>query len=303
MVDIVISAPGWGVVQAIQSVGGRIAFAQSGSSPSASIAPGQSDSEAFLANFSSMFTVDPTELQFGAPEIPFGHYFKRIARPLVGKTTGETIYPGSILVENEMASLRGQLVTLMQMAERICGMVHHCQATMSTYGHDIRNLLILACTEVEAHWRSVLAANGETKSRLKTTDYVKLTEPMRLAEYEVVLQHFPWLTPFKPFENWRVGGRSTADLQWYADYNAVKHDREGRFAQATLGNALNAICACAIMLHAQFGTIEAFRWRLEFGYFFRFVARPTWDARQYYAYYSGQPVDQGWTPLEFNFGP
>ena len=31
-------------------------------------------------------------------------------------------------------------------------------------GYDIRNLLILACTEVESHWSAVLKANGLSKA-------------------------------------------------------------------------------------------------------------------------------------------
>ena len=65
-------------------------------------------------------------------------------------------------------------------------------------------------------------------------------------------------------------------------YNLVKHDRETNFAHAQLGHAFHAVVACAVMLVAQVGESEAFRWRAEFGWFFRFTKTPRWHPEQVY---------------------
>ena len=57
-----------------------------------------------------------------------------------------------------------------------------------TFGHEIRQLLVLACIEVEAQCKAVLRANGYTKATggyWNMKDYFKLARPMRLSGWEV----------------------------------------------------------------------------------------------------------------------
>jgi hypothetical protein len=103
------------------------------------------------------------------------------------------------------------------------------------YGHEIRNLLILAATEVEAHWKGVLRANSQRADT--TADYVKLLPAMKLNEYAVKLPFYPWLDAVKPFKGWS-NSKTTQSLAWYDAYNAVKHDRETEFEKGTLLRAL-----------------------------------------------------------------
>ena len=63
---------------------------------------------------------------------------------------------------------------------------------------------------------------------------------------------FPDLPPFQPFSKWDPK-KGNQTLPWYADYHAVKHNREQDFSRARLENAFDAIAACAILLVAQFG--------------------------------------------------
>lgn len=51
------------------------------------------------------------------------------------------------------------------------------QRNIQTYGHKIRELLLLAAMEVEASWTAVLRANGYAEQRPTTKDYVKLLAP------------------------------------------------------------------------------------------------------------------------------
>jgi hypothetical protein len=147
---------------------------------------------------------------------------------------------------------RGQLMALRYQLENIFRTDHPVRENFNAFGHDIRNPLILASTEVEAHWKGVLAANG-VKGR-NSKDYVKLSEPLKLRGYAVELPFYPWLEPIRPFADWTPSCTLTKDLGWYDAYQAVKHDRENQFNRATLANALQSVCGCAVMLFAQFGS-------------------------------------------------
>ncbi len=163
--------------------------------------------------------------------------------------------------------------------ENILRTVHPVADNFGAYGHDIRNLLILASTEVEAHWKGVLAANGVNGRN--TNHYVKLAEPLKLREYAIRLPFYPWLEAVKPFDGWGPNCNPSKDLRWYDAYNAVKHDRENQFKQATLTNALQAVCGCAVMLFAQFGT-SGFHYRAEVNSFFELAEVPVWHPSETY---------------------
>ena len=90
------------------------------------------------------------------------------------------------------------------------------------------NVLLLAATEVEAHWKGILKANRAKCD--STKDYVKLLPAMKLDEYAIGVPFYPWLNPIRPFLGWTTDG-STKSLSWYDAYNAVKHDREAAFTQ------------------------------------------------------------------------
>ena len=76
-----------------------------------------------------------------------------------------------------------------------------------------------------------------------------------------------------------------------------EHDRESNFKEAQLEFAFNAVVACAVMLVAQFGPMEAFRWRAEFGWFFIFQKAPTWAPSEMYV----DPAPSAWAPRPFAF--
>jgi hypothetical protein len=57
---------------------------------------------------------------------------------------------------------------------------------------------------------------------ISTKDYVKLLAPMKLDEYVVNLNYYPWLEPISPFASWSQPG-TTQSLVWYHAYNQVKH--------------------------------------------------------------------------------
>ncbi len=175
-----------------------------------------------------------------------------------------------------------------------------------SYGHGIRELLMLACMEVESGWKAVLKANNAHLSSGKEfnrNDYGKLLDPMRLADWEVFLPMHPQVGDLKPFANW-IPGDPVKKLTWYDAYNGTKHDREDAFADATLGHALNAVAAVFVMVLAQFGTFRAIQGTLFQPLFqepfggdstFRIRSYPRWPLGERYI---PPPVETQQRPLD-----
>jgi len=131
------------------------------------------------------------------------------------------------------------------------GSVQPSERTLVVYGHEIRNLLILAATEAEMHWRGILIANGAPRTtKFSSNEYVKLVEPLKLRDYAINFYDFPDLPPFQPFAGWSRED-PTDSLPWYAAYNGVKHNREDEFQRGTLRCAFEAVSANIALLVAQ----------------------------------------------------
>src|SRR5262249_35907400 len=159
-----------------------------------------------------------------------GQYYPRMARPNQYRRERAYYGPDNEDLRREYVLQMGQVVSLIQKLGEIGRFVHPEGPALQAYGHEIRNLLILACTEVETQWRAVMEANG--KKPRNRGDYVGLQPAMRLGDYAIVANRYPWLPPLRPFEGW--GSGTPGALAWYDAYNAVKHHREGNFAEGTL---------------------------------------------------------------------
>ena len=190
------------------------------------------------------------------PRLHAGDYYPRMSRdvafllelgqclPRVADTPYVRSFIGSL---QQVETLCDDLLSLFRIA-------HPDQDNLSAYGGAIRDLIILACTEVEAQWKGILQANGVTarNDRYTTNDYVRLLPAMKLAAYRMALLRYPGLPEMVPFGDWNIT-QPTKSLSWYNVYNLVKHDREANFKDATLGNAITAVAACVVMLAAQYG--------------------------------------------------
>jgi hypothetical protein len=213
-----------------------------------------------------------------------GQFYPRIARPAMEGVGGLLNMPVKKHSDtNFVITSRSQLATLVRQLELICQTVHPVETTFDAFGHNIRNLLILACTEVESHWRGVLDANGIRKDRYTTQDYVKLQQAMKLEDFELAFPSFPWLDPIRPFAGWTGTGASpTQTLPWYAAYNAAKHNREHEFEKANLRTAFEAVTACAVMMIAQFGLGFGLGLKTELSAFFHVASFPQWPLGEFY---------------------
>lgn len=237
---------------------------------------------------------EPETSPFHKLELGPREYYPRIARPLSFTKQAPSVSPSAMEERNIVALGRGQANALMRHLNLICQTVHPSAETFGTFGHEIRNLLILAATEVEAHWRGVLVANGSKKDQFSTRDYVRLLGPMRLDDYAVSFSSYPWLPPITPFAGWDAD-RPTKSLRWYDAYNQVKHDRERAFAQASLEHAFNAVTACIIMLAAQFTRSTGLGDQSDLIEFFIFTAVPRWTAGEIYCHFAEEK--RNWTAV------
>lgn len=143
--------------------------------------------------------------------------------------------------------------TLIKKLMRLFEVVEPSQGNLGVYGHEIRSLLILICTEVEANFVGILGENNyKTSKHLKTSDYVKLSRHLDLDSFSVKYVSYSGIEKFSPFSDWD-DSRPTQSLPWYEAYNKVKHDSESELSKATLKATINALAALLILLRAQFG--------------------------------------------------
>jgi hypothetical protein len=94
------------------------------------------------------------------------------------------------------------LLLLIQRLNELLLFVEPDVATLSTFSHKARELLLLACTECENYWQDYLRdANAlPLNGRLFTTnDYVKLLGPLHLAEFEILMHGIALSPPFVHF--------------------------------------------------------------------------------------------------------
>lgn len=154
------------------------------------------------------------------------------------------------------------------------------------HGPAMRQLLILACTEVEAGWRGILSTNlaaDDLRIRYDSKDYVRLADPMRLREYRVVTARYKddWGV-IAPFRDWSPGA-PTESLPWYHAYNGAKHNREREAPLASLDMVVAAVAAAWVLLVAQYGDdSDDFR-DIEFHRAgFELEAVPQWTANELY---------------------
>ncbi len=117
---------------------------------------------------------------------------------------------------------------------------------LQCHGHKIRELLILACTEVESLWKTYLDIAGQSKDRATTVNYVKLNNALYLFEYKLTLKAYPFNISYKPFDGWNASS-PTQTLPWYNAYNETKHDKIHNFDKAKLEHCIQAIMAAIIM--------------------------------------------------------
>ena len=159
------------------------------------------------------------------------------------------------------------------------------KGNFKTYGNRLRELLIVACTEVEYLLQRAVIENGRkplngSKDNYTTKDYIWCLPTQKLNEYAVKLPSYPSLGEFRPFKDWN-SPNWTKSLPWYNAYNKVKHNRGGNKSLATFEALINAVAAIHILLEAQYGK-ELFEYRFQYTFrtIFQTTIRPQWSATE-----------------------
>lgn len=231
-------------------------------------------------------------------KLPPGCYHPLIARP--SNQTWEPgwgSFPDGIRIDQALVSTLNQLRSLIHMLDDIFRVVDPAVENMQCFGAGIRNLLMLACTECETLWRAVLTHNAyEFKGRASTQDFVKIKDALRLGEYAIQFQRWPWLSAAAPFRDWSETS-PTKSIPWYDAYNSSKHDRYLNAKHATIDAAINSVAAVFIMIGASYG-FQGVRHFDDINRFFHLSVAPRWPYSSCYTHSYGG-VDAGPIPLAF----
>lgn len=221
-----------------------------------------------------------------------GQYHPRIWRGAYrrGFNGGDRLNPIRVYEQTYMRSIVAA-ESLFSEVKELFKVVEPEVENFNSYGHRIRELLILLCTEIEACWAGVLKANDmetKAKGRFTTKNYIKVCDPLRLTEWKVRLTDYR-IIAFQPFRFWNVL-LPTVSLSWYEAYNKVKHDREMNFSRGTLENVLQAAAALHVMQVAQFGIgvfdmMHGNRFSI-----FEVIEGPIFDLSEIYL---SDPIDKG----------
>lgn len=202
--------------------------------------------------------IDWVQNEFGAQnveesDIEVGTTIEGVWRP--GLYYDEEMLQGLAETNVDLRLAEQSLLLLIERLDELLLFIEPTAQTITTYGHKTRELLILACTEIEAYWLYYLnyANISSKKSHFTTIDYVKLRDPLHLEEYEVTLPRYTDIDPIRPFLQWSTKPGPTQTLPWYAAYNGTKHDPKGQFSAATILACIQAIAANIVMFSVRFG--------------------------------------------------
>lgn len=189
---------------------------------------------------------------FGAVDIQnmnnqVGHVTTGIWRP--GLYYDNEIFQALNCDEYERRESEQALKILLDKLEELLLYIEPDTSNLRTYSHKLRELLILACTEVENQWLSIYKKSQVSTEQKKftTNEYVKLKDKAFLGEYQISFNNYRDLASIAPFKDWSIE-QPTQSLDWYNAYNKTKHDRSTSFREAKLKHVLSAISA-NIILH------------------------------------------------------
>jgi hypothetical protein len=207
---------------------------------------------------------DWVEDTFGAVEIQetqqeVGCTVDGVWRP--GLYYDEDIIRGLSTTPVELRLAEQVLLLLTQRLDELLLFVEPTAGTLPTHGHKARELLILACMEVESywkHWMRKAEVHAPQNDIFTTNQYIRLLAPLDLDEFEVTLPRYAEVPPVRPFHGWSRLPSPTQTLPWYDAYNKTKHDRVANFSDASLWNCIQAVSANIVLFSVRFGPFRLF---------------------------------------------
>lgn len=256
-------------------------------------------------------TIDSVKKEFIKLNLNCGTIYKGIYRPLLNENIAkhsddlinelpkqDAYVDLPIMDRQEYSNRLNQLELLLDDLYDVFKFVAPYKENLSCFGNKMRNIIILACTEIDSMMKCILE-KSKVKPQLNfytTKDYFKLNMPLQLNEYTLSLSRFEEFGEFKPFLTWD-SKNPTSSLSWYHNYNNVKHDRESNFSKANLTNAIDSIMALAALMASQFGYRNEL-WYEKVGKIIKIKAEPQWNIRELYI-----PRREGeeFTPIDYPF--
>lgn len=201
---------------------------------------------------------------FGAADVE--ESYLNVGETIAGVFRPGLFYDAEMLqgLDEEPAELRfteQSLLLLIQRLDELLLFVEPTNKTLDVYGHKTRELLILACTEIEAQWKHYLVKGGATfvGQGFTTNDYVRLLKPLHLDEFVISLPRYRDIEPIRPFFGWSATPGATLTLPWYKAYNETKHDRISNFHAASLRACIKAVSAAIILFTVRFGPFRLYQ--------------------------------------------
>ena len=126
--------------------------------------------------------------------------------------------------------------------ERLTEFVEPNASNSDTYSFRIYELILRACTEFESICKELLVEGSYDKlpKHMDINDYKTLESSLFLESIKVSLVVWSPENDFiQPFDGWST---NKPPLDWYEQYNVIKHNRNREFARANLGNLRYSIC-------------------------------------------------------------
>jgi len=157
-----------------------------------------------------------------------------------------------IIIRNYQASFD----LLRKDLEQVLEYIEPVDCNDKTFSHRTYGLLLRACTDFESLAKDTLIDKDpkypKSPEKLNINDYRKLEPKLNLEPLDVdFLLWRPQPRRASPFRKWSV-----SPLQWYQDYNKVKHNRDAEFARANLGVVVEAMAGLFVLL----AIVSEFNW-------------------------------------------
>lgn len=182
--------------------------------------------------------------------------YYRIYRPYKNlKNTSEKVY--DYISDKRNCKNRKEIIRYCSILQKevidILEYIELSDKNMEVYSLKIYKVFLSICTEIENNFKGILYANDyKVGQQLNMKyDYFKLEKVMKLSQYKVKILLNDYEKVIQPFKEWENQSEYNS-IEWYKDYNDLKHNRSDNFEKAKLVNLIKAVCALNIILYAQF---------------------------------------------------
>lgn len=221
------------------------------------VSPGLTASEAAADDLESWVTRIYGATNIRELDRNAGHVVDGVWRP--GLTPLDQVWQALSTGSQEQRTAEQSLYLLVSAMNDLFLYVEPGKAGLDAYGPKTRELLILACTDVEDAWSRYLTKAGRPRNRrgYSTNDYVCLFEPLHLGEYQIELVPYADTPKVAPFKDWNAAS-PTQSLIWYDAYNRAKHDRTGHLSSATIARCIEAVAANVALFCVRFSPYALF---------------------------------------------